>query len=160
MKAKEVIVEKWINTTENFSLNLADGKIKYIHFFQMLCTGCVYYGIPQTAAIYEKYNSEKFQVLAIHSVFEHHEAMNENALRVFIHEWKLKMPIGIDKILPGEWMPLTMKTHGLQGTPTTIVIDGQGELRLNTFGHLDTHRLCDFLDNLIQENNSAIPLKI
>ena len=160
MKAKEVIVEKWINTTENFSLNLADGKIKYIHFFQMLCTGCVYYGIPQTVAIYEKYNSEKFQVLAIHSVFEHHEAMNENALRVFIHEWKLKMPIGIDKLLPGEWMPVTMKTHGLQGTPTTIVIDGHGELLLNTFGHLDTNRLCEFLDKLIEENNSALPLKI
>lgn len=160
MKAKEMQIEKWLNVSENFSLNLADGKIKYIHFFQMLCTGCVYYGIPQTQKIFEVYESEKFEVLAVHSVFENHEAMNENALKVFIKEWKLAMPVGIDKHLPGEWMPSTMKAYHLQGTPSTIVIDGNGELRLNVFGHMDMDRLCHFLNQLIEENNSAITLKI
>lgn len=159
MKAKELEIEKWLNTSEGFKeIKLADGKIKYIHVFQMLCTGCVYYGVPQTMDIFNKFNSDNFQVLALHSVFENHEVMNEKALKVFINEWKLKMPVGIDKLLPGQWMPATMRAYGLQGTPTTLIIDGAGELRLSYFGHMETQGLYEFLEKLIEENNSAIKL--
>ena len=159
MKAKELMIEKWINANQDFKLELADGKIKYIHVFQMLCPGCVYYGIPQMIDIHERYQSENFKVYGMHSVFENHHVMNEEALRVFVKEWRLKMPIAIDKLLPGEWMPVTMRSYGLQGTPTTLVIDGKGELRMNFFGHMEGTKLYAFLDKLIKEQHSAIELK-
>lgn len=151
MKAKDMNIEKWLNTTENFKLDLQDGSIKFIHFFQMLCPGCVYYGIPQTTEVFNKYQSEKFKVMAVHSVFENHEVMSEAALKVFIHEWRLPFPVGIDKRLDGEWMPETMKTYQMQGTPTTVVIDGKGEVRLAHFGHFEQDQLEAFLNRLIEE---------
>ena len=159
MKAKDLIIEKWLNSPEDFKLELADGKIKYIHVFQMLCPGCVYHGVPQTIEVFDKYNSENFQVLGLHSVFENHEVMNEAALKVFIKEWRLQMPIAIDKLLPGEWMPATMRSYGLQGTPTTLIIDGNGELRLSYFGHMETKSLHAFIEKLIEEYYSAVSLK-
>ncbi len=159
MKAKDLIVEKWLNSSPDFKVELADGKIKFIHVFQMLCPGCVYYGIPQTIEVFEKYNSGKFSVLGLHSVFENHEVMNEAALKVFIKEWRLNMPIGIDKKIPDDWMPATMRSYALQGTPSILIIDGKGELRMNYFGHLENEQLFKFLDSLIKENLSAIELK-
>ena len=158
MKAKELIIEKWINTEKEFSLSLADGTIKFIHVFQMLCPGCVYYGIPQTIEVFNKFNGPNFKVMAVHSVFENHEVMSEAALDVFIKEWHLPFPVGIDKRLSDQWMPETMKSYQLQGTPSTIVIDGKGQVRLNHFGHFDESALNKFLEKLIKEQNSAISL--
>jgi thiol-disulfide isomerase/thioredoxin len=151
MRAKELNIEKWLNTAANFEVNLFDGTIKYIHFFQMLCPGCVYYGIPQTIEIFQKFESKKLKVMAVHSVFEHHEVMNEDALNVFIHEWKLPFAVGIDRRKEGEWMPETMKAYQMQGTPTTIVIDGKGEIRLAHFGHIEQEQLEAFLNRLLNE---------
>lgn len=159
MKAKELKIKNWLNTNPNFNLNLEDGSIKYIHVFQMLCPGCVYYGIPQTIEVFNKYNTQDFKVIALHSVFENHHVMTEEALKVFIHEWRLPFPVGIDQHKGEEWMPETMKAYNLQGTPTTIVIDGNGKVRLCHFGHFEMPELEKFLNKLIEEKNSAIPLE-
>ena len=158
MKAKELSIQTWLNTNSDFSINLEDGVIKYIHVFQMLCPGCVYYGIPQTIEVFKKFNSPKFQVMALHSVFENHHVMTQDALGVFIHEWKLTFPVGIDQRLENEWMPETMKAYQLQGTPSTIVIDGKGKVRLCHFGHFEMEQLEVFLNKLVEEQQSAIPL--
>ena len=57
MKAKKLIIEKWINTPEGFSFDVKDDCIKIIHAFQMLCPGCVYKGIPQTIELFNKFDS-------------------------------------------------------------------------------------------------------
>lgn len=139
-------ISKWLNTNDKKQIDINDGSIKFIHFFQMLCPGCVYYGIPQTIDVFHDYKNIK--VFAVHSVFENHSVMTEEALEVFIKEWKFPFPVGIDRHEDGNWMPETMKKLNLQGTPSTVILDENNKILLKHFGHFETNRLKIFLDNL------------
>lgn len=68
-------------------------------------------------------------------MFEHHDVMSKEALRVFCQEFQLHFPIAIDQT-SGKGLPKTMQDYHMQGTPTFIVIDKQGYLRLQHFGHI------------------------
>jgi len=155
MRAKPLHIERWTNCDPQFDLDVFSSKIKVIHVFQMLCPGCVYRGIPQTIELYKKFNSDDLQVVGLHSVFENHEVMQPHALEVFTSEWRLPFPVGIDKREDGEWMPETMKTYQLQGTPSLIVIDHLGEIQLNSFGHVDQGKIEAFLTELINKKQAA-----
>jgi hypothetical protein len=54
-----------------------------------------------------------------------------------VYEYRLRFPIGIDKY-DGEpqGVPLTMRAYQMQGTPTLILIDKSGRIRLHKFGHV------------------------
>lgn len=136
IKAPELQTVGWLNTTETITLASLRGKVVLLHAFQMLCPGCVQQGIPQAQKIYNEIDSDQVVVIGLHTVFEHHAVMTREALEVFAYEYRLKFPIGIDK--PNEQMdiPHTMMTYQMQGTPTTILIDKAGHLRLHQFGHV------------------------
>jgi hypothetical protein len=45
-------------------------------------------------------------VIGLHTVFEHHSAMQEDSLRAFLHEYKVQFPVAIDKPgIAGDPMP-------------------------------------------------------
>lgn len=155
MKAKPLTIDGWTNGPNDFQLDVMDGYIKIIHAFQMLCPGCVHRGVPQTELLFRKFNGDKVKVVGLHSVFENHEAMLAFALDVFISEWKLSFPVAIDHRKEGEWMPETMRAYHLQGTPSLIVIDHTGEVRLCRFGHLDQESLETFIEKLVQEMDAS-----
>lgn len=148
MQAKELIVEGWLNSKPEYNFSMKSKKIKVVHVFQMLCPGCIYHGVPQTKDLYEKFlDHDEVEIIGLHSVFENHKVMGREALEVFVKELRLRFPIAIDKQREGHWMPATMKAYGFQGTPTTIVVDQKGELRLQHFGILKQ----DFLEDLVTE---------
>lgn len=151
MKAKDLIIDEWLNTNEDFSFDIKGNYVKVIHAFQILCPGCVYRGIPQAHELYNRFNSADVKVVGLHSVFEHHEAMKPIALKVFISEWGLPFPVAIDSKKEGEWMPETMKTYQLQGTPSLVIIDRKGIIRLNFFGHADEQKIEELIKSLIKE---------
>ncbi|MEZ4742194.1 MAG: TlpA disulfide reductase family protein [Bdellovibrionota bacterium] len=151
MKATELVIDKWLNTTDGFKFSVFNNSIKIIHAFQMLCPGCVYYGVPQTERLYKTFNSEFVQVIGLHTVFENHYAMQDHALEVFIKEWRLSFPVAIDKRLENEWMPETMKAYQLQGTPSLIIIDNKGEIKMLHFGQIDHDYLEEFIKDLISK---------
>lgn len=151
LKAQSLLIEKWINAPENYNLDIADGLIKIIHVFQMLCPGCVYKGIPQAIELYQKYNSNDIKVIGLHSVFEHHHAMQPHALEVFVSEWALPFPVAIDQHIGNQTMPETMKNYRLMGTPTLIIIDHLGYLKLKHFGHLDQERVEVIIEDTIRK---------
>jgi hypothetical protein len=94
-------------------------------------------------------------VIGLHSVFEHHDVMTAQALRTFIHEYRLSFPIGIDQPASTGPLPLTMQTYGLRGTPSLLLIDRRGRLRLNYFGHLDDLRLGALIGQLLAQTQST-----
>ncbi|WP_413558997.1 peroxiredoxin family protein [Bdellovibrio sp. HCB209] len=151
MKALPLKVQEWLNTTEGYNLDVTAPRVKVIHAFQMLCPGCVYHGIPQTIELFERLKGHDIDVVGLHTVFENHHAMGPEALKVFIKEWRLPFPVGIDEHKDGKWMPETMKAYDLQGTPTTIVIDQQGEVRVQHFGIIDTEQLINFVLELSKQ---------
>lgn len=130
--APELEVDEWIGTPHT----LADlrGKVVLIEAFQMLCAGCVRYGIPQAQKVHRAF--PKVTVLGLHSVFEHHEAMGVDALKVFLSEFRITFPVAVDK-QDGGYLPVTMRKYGMEGTPTTVIIDQDGGVAFSHLGQLD-----------------------
>ena len=125
----------WLNTPEPLNLERLRGRVVLLHAFQMLCPGCVAHGIPQTQRVAEIFKSAPLTVIGLHTVFEHHDAMGLESLRAFLHEYRVRFPVGIDAPSPdGDPMPRTMQAYGMQGTPTTLLIDARGRLRRQVFG--------------------------
>jgi peroxiredoxin len=139
MGAPELRIERWFNSATPLALPALRGRVVVLYFFQMLCPGCVTHAIPQAIRLAQMLPRERVAVLGVHSVFEHHAAMQPAALEVFIHEYRIQFPVGVDQhAQPGAaGMPATMAAYGLRGTPSLVLIDADGNVQFNHFGHID-----------------------
>ncbi|SDG45014.1 MULTISPECIES: redoxin domain-containing protein [unclassified Duganella] len=152
--APELQVASWLNTARPLSLEQLRGKVVVIYAFQMLCPGCVAHGIPQAKAIRAAFDQQDVAVLGLHSVFEHHEVMNRAALEAFVHEYRIDFPVAIDQPSAHGPIPLTMDEYQLRGTPTLLVIDRQGRLRLHHFGRADDIKVGALIGQLVAESTA------
>lgn len=133
--APEWQTSTWFNTPEPLTLERLRGRVVLLHAFQMLCPGCVARSLPQAQRVADLFADAPLTVVGLHTVFEHHEAMGPESLRAFLHEYRIRFPVGID--LPGtdgDPIPRTMRAYAMQGTPTTVLIDARGRLRQQVFG--------------------------
>lgn len=142
---------RWFNTHEPITLDALRGRVVVVYAFQMLCPGCVAHGLPQTVRLREAFPVDQLAVIGLHTVFEHHEVMGAEALKAFIHEYRLSFPIGVDEADPNQPLPRTMAAWNLQGTPSLVVLDRQGQLRLKHFGRLDDLPLGAMLGQLLAQ---------
>jgi peroxiredoxin len=142
---------KWFNTPQSFTLSELRGKVVVLFAFQMLCPGCVTRSIPQAIKMHEILSKSEVAVVGIHTVFEHHSVMTEDALEVFIHEYRILFPVAADKPSLESDIPQTMQALNLQGTPSIIVLDRQGHIRLNHFGHVDDLLIGSVIGSLLAE---------
>ncbi|MGB4117248.1 MAG: redoxin domain-containing protein [Polaromonas sp.] len=147
--APALAVSQWLNADTDVSLDSLRGHIVVLHAFQMLCPACVSHGIPQAIKIYNSFAHSAVVVLGLHTVFEHHAAMGPASLKAFVHEYRIPFPVGIDLAVAGSSIPLSMQTYKLRGTPSLVVIDRNGYVRLNHFGHLDDMLVGSLLGQLI-----------
>jgi hypothetical protein len=147
-------ITEWLNCTPPLSQESLRGKVVMLEVFQMLCPGCVSHGLPQAQRVTEQFDPAQVVVLGLHSVFEHHAVMTPAALRVFVHEQRLHFPIGIDEPDGKEGQPLTMNAYQMRGTPTTILIDRNGCLRLHRFGSVSDLQLGAAIAQLLCESTS------
>ncbi|MER1968220.1 redoxin domain-containing protein [Castellaniella sp. GW247-6E4] len=151
-------IARWLNTDEPLDLEGLKGSVVVLHAFQMLCPGCVSHGIPQAKAIHNAFPPGRVRVIGLHTVFEHHEAMGEVALKAFLHEYRITFPVGIDMADPrGNPIPLTMQAYRLQGTPSLIVLDQAGDIRLHHFGSLDDLRVGAVIGQLLANEPGSTP---
>jgi thiol-disulfide isomerase/thioredoxin len=142
----------WLNTPAPLTLEQLRGRVVLLHAFQMLCPGCVARGIPQAQRVAELFAGAPLVVVGLHTVFEHHDGMKVESLRAFLHEYRVRFPVGVDAPDPhGEAIPQTMRTYGMRGTPTTVLIDAQGRLRRQVFGIHDDLLLGAELQTLLLE---------
>jgi len=81
------------------------------------------------------------------------ERITPAALRVLLHEYRIGFPVGVD--MPGESGPLprTMRAHQLGGTPSLLVFDRTGQLRLNQLGQVDDLPLGALLGELLAQSS-------
>jgi len=158
--APEWLTTTWFNTPEALDLERLRGRVVVLHAFQMLCPGCVAHGIPQAQRVAETFKSASLTVVGLHTVFEHHEAMGLESLRAFLHEYRVRFPVGVDAPgRGGDPMPRTMRAYGMQGTPTTLLIDAEGRLRRQVFGVYDELLLGAEISTLLAEAgcSAAVP---
>ena len=152
-QAPELQASEWINTAESISLASLRGRIVMLHAFQMLCPACVALGVPQAQRVWETFKQGEVVVIGMHTVFENHDAMTPHALRGFVREHGLSFPIGIDQHREGASIPATMYALQLQGTPSTVLIDRQGRVRLHHLGHIEDLRLGVMFGRLLAEQD-------
>lgn len=145
-------VAQWFNTKLPLSLEGARGKVVVIHAFQMLCPGCVAEGLPQVKRLRQAFAGRGLEVWGLHTVFEHHQEMSPHALQAFMHEYRVDFPVTVDQPSASGHVPMTMAAWGLRGTPSLILIDRQGQMRMNHFGHLDDMRLGAAVEALLAES--------
>ena len=153
----ELEVGRWFNTPVPITLAGLRGRVVALHTFQMLCPGCISHGIPQATRLRRMFAEQDVAVIGLHTVFEHHSVMTEEALAVFIHEYRLGFPIGVD--IPGTNNPLprTMQKYALRGTPSLVLIDRAGRLRLSHFGQIEDLQLGAVIGQLLAEPDFSTP---
>jgi len=151
--APELQVSAWFNTAQPLTLAALRGKVVVLHAFQMLCPGCVQFGTPQTQRMFDEFDPDRVAVIGLHTVFENHAVMGRDALEVFVREYRLRFPIGIDKYEEGQpkGIPMTMRAYRMQGTPSLLLIDKAGRLRLHKFGHVSDLMLGLWVGTLLPE---------
>ena len=152
--ASEWQVEVWLNTPAPLELSQLRGRVVLLHAFQMLCPGCVSHAVPQAERVHREYAELGVSVIGLHTVFEHHAAMLPLALEVFLHEYRVTHPVGVDVTVDGIAIPATMRRYGMRGTPTLILIDRVGKLRLHEFGRMEDLRLGMMLGQLLAESSN------
>lgn len=129
----ELDVSTWIGTPS--PLESLRGRVVLVEAFQMLCAGCVNYGIPQAQRVATMFPT--VAVVGLNTVFEHHEVTGPDALRVFLREFGVTFPVGIDRQEPGHDLPSTMRQFGLEGTPSTLLFDQHGSLAFSHLGKVN-----------------------
>jgi hypothetical protein len=151
MLAPEWHVARWFNAPASTSLAGLCGKVVLAVAFQMLCPGCVANGLPQAQRAQSAFGG-RLAVLGLHSVFEHHAAQGSpEALEAFLHEYRIGFPVALDAHEGKDPIPRTMRDYGLRGTPSTLLIDRTGRLRLHEFGHVDDMVLGASIASLMAE---------
>ena len=150
----------WLNPPEPLDLTRLRGRVVFLHAFQMLCPGCVSHGIPQAQRVAEIFQAAPLTVVGLHTVFEHHAAMQLESLRAFVHEYRIRFPVGVDAPgTDGDPMPRTMRAYAMQGTPTAVLIDARGRLRKQMFGVHDDLLLGAEIGALLLEVAGVVPLR-
>jgi hypothetical protein len=147
-------VSRWFNSAP---LTLADlcGKVVLLHAFQMLCPACAMQALPQMQRVRRAFEGEPLVVVGLHTVFEHHDAQGPAALAAFLHEYRYDFPVGVDAHDADDPLPRTMRSYAMQGTPTLVLIDAQGQLRQQHFGVADDLALGASVGRLLAELPAA-----
>ena len=153
--APELAITRWFNTADNPTLADLRGEVVVIEAFQMLCPGCVSHGLPQAKRIQYAFGDD-VTLLGLHCVFEHHDAMTPVSLEAFLHEYRITFPVGVDSHHSGVSSPITMGRYQLRGTPSLVVVDRAGRIRLNAFGQIDDLAVGAILARLIDEPRSEL----
>jgi peroxiredoxin len=153
--APEWRVAQWFNASPPLTLESLRGKVVVLEAFQMLCPGCVSHGLPQAKRVRETFPQDRVAVIGLHTVFEHHDAMQPESLRAFVHEYGIRFPVAVDQ--PGESGPIpqTMQAYAMQGTPTLVLIDAAGLLRARHFGQVADLQLGAEIATLLGEAASG-----
>ncbi|MGJ7543810.1 peroxiredoxin family protein [Variovorax sp. LT1R16] len=149
-EAPALQVAQWLHTDTALTLESLRGRVVAIHAFQMLCPACVTHGLPQAKKTHQLFAARNVAVIGLHTVFEHHDVMTPAALEAFVHEYRYTFPIGIDTPERGS-IPATMRAYQLQGTPSIVLIDKQGRIRLSHFGVIDDMALGAAIGQLTAE---------
>lgn len=150
-------VSQWFNVAAPPDAQSLRGKVVVLHAFQMLCPGCVRMSTPQAQRLHEFFPASAVAVIGLHTVFENHDAMTPAALAAFIQEHRLTFPIGIDSPDDTHGIPLTMRAFALEGTPSLVLIDRLGRIRMKRFGHVPDLHLGAAVATLQHEQTEPVP---
>ncbi len=122
----------------------------------MLRPGCVSHGIPQTKRIRAAFPESEVAVIGLHTVFEHHAAMEPVSLQAFLFEYGITFPVGVDAPSEKSPTPKTMQAWGQRGMPTLYLLDGTGRIRAAHLGQTHDMIIGAEIATLLAEDTESI----
>ncbi len=147
--APEWSTTQWFGS-DPLDLRSLRGRVVVVEAFQMLCPACVSQGLPQATRLARTFGAD-LAVVGLHTAFEHHEAMTPTSLAAFLSEYRIPFPVGVDAHRDGNPTPVTFARYGMRGTPTTVLIDRDGNLRAHHFGAVEDMGLAAGVTRLLGE---------
>lgn len=152
-KAPEWGVNRWLNLpdrTESLSLADYEGKVVYLYFFQAWCPGCHSHGFPTLNAVKEQFaGNDDVAFVAIQTVFEGFDSNTLEAAEKTAERHGLDFPVGHD-VGPDGNRSQTMQDYRSGGTPWTVLIDKNGNVRFNDF-RATPDGMAGMIDQLLAE---------
>lgn len=150
--APELQAIAWINSSP-LTLASLRGKVILLHAFQLHCPACVQLATPQAQRVHERFSGRDVAVVGVHTVFERHAEADRAALEAYVREHRYTFPIAIDTPDGEGGIPLTMKAYRLDGTPTAVLLDRAGRVRMKHLGHVPDLELGAALGALLHEDS-------
>ena len=144
-KLPEWTLDAWHNQPVEWT-SLAGSPVMVL-FFHRRCDGCVSLALPQAELMHRDHASRGVRVVALHS------ALGDGAgkgLPSFLAAGGYTLPVAVDAV-GDDWKPRTMHDWAVDGTPTLVLLDKRGQLRLKKLGHMDDTRLSAALEQLLAE---------
>lgn len=117
---------KWINTVKDLQPEDFKGKVLLIEFWTFGCYNCTN-TLPFINKWYEKYKSDKFEIIGIHSPEFDNERNFDNVKRN-VDELGIKYPVLTDNEF-SIW-----QKYDVHAWPTIFLIDKKGEIRYKKVG--------------------------
>ena len=149
--APEWLVQSWFNTDQPLLLSGLRGRVVALCAFQALCKDSSSFAVPQALRIFSTFEPKDVAVIGLHATFEHHAAITPAVIKAFLHEYRIKFPVGLDLPNPEGPIPQTMESYRMRGTPSLVLIDRHGFIRKHSFGRVDDLRLGAEIGALTQE---------
>jgi thiol-disulfide isomerase/thioredoxin len=107
-------------------------QVKVLYFFQSFCPGCLSRGFPVTRKLEAKYqNSQEVQVFYLQTTFELASVNTWEEAKEEAESWNVQAPVAQDAVNPKTEDPITMSAYGSRGTPWTVVIDRDHNVRFS-----------------------------
>ena len=89
--------------------------------------------------------------ISIHTVFEGFDYQTTAKLKRFLRRKKIHHAVGVDRAIPGDRIPQTMRIYRTSGTPEIAIIDKKGIIRFQEFGGFDNRPVERLIERLIEE---------
>jgi cytochrome c biogenesis protein CcmG, thiol:disulfide interchange protein DsbE len=132
----------WINS-KSLELAKLKGKVVLVEFWGTWCPPCRE-TIPAMRTLYETYRPAGLEIISIHTPTD-----DVNAVRRFVHEYRMAYPIAIDR--PGKDGGVTSHAFGVTGYPCAFLVDHQGNVHSVGDATRDGGRLVQTLVPLLEK---------
>lgn len=143
-KAPEITnTGKWINTDKSLSLEDLKGKVVLIEFWTFGCYNCRN-TIPYINQWYEKYKSDKFEIVGVHCPEFDNERNFEN-VKEGVRELEIKYPVVTDNEFT------VWDKYDVHAWPTMFLIDKKGEIRYKHIGEGSYRKTEEMIQALMKE---------
>ena len=130
--APELAVSEWFNSPAALTLAALRGRPVFLHSFQLLC--------PTVSSNPSAGPSYRARFPQRSSGDRHPHSVRTpccdaaRTLRGFLHEYRIKHPVGVDLADELSDTPVTMQRFCLRGTPSSVLIGRDGFIVHHAFG--------------------------
>ena len=147
-------VAEWINS-EGMELADLKGRVVIVEIFQLWCPGCNRFSkllIKKWEKDFARQiKKDQLTIVSVHTAFEGHSYQNPKRLRRYLKQNDIRHPVAVDRLLPAQHIPQTMRLFGTRGTPEMAIIDKRGVIRFQRFGGFQVRPAEQLIRDLLAE---------